>query len=277
MHKWCYVGGAALAVTFLATSALATVTFNLTGVGSGDPSLDNIYTSPYTGTINGGPTIPVICDDFADDSFVPEQWTAYVTSLSSLTSSVDNNLKWGTSATGTSNVVAGTAPTVGSVNSFSWNLSQTEAYDVAALLSIDIVTSGQGSTAQKDLSYALWGLFDPSGSSGAFTWLSSYSDYSDQSAAETDLKNAINQVTNAINGGTLSSLLGNYNITIYSYDPYANPNGPSCGGGPCPNSPPQEFISVTTPEASTPALLAIDLLGFLALAAFLRRRIPRNI
>ena len=281
IHRSLFAVLAALALVFLATSPLVaqTVTFNLTNVGSGDPSLDSIYTSPYTGNINGGPTIPVICDDFADESFIPEEWTAYVTSLSPTSTAVNPILRWGDS-----NVVAGTAPTVGSVSSYSWSLTQTHAYDVAALLSIDILTSVQGSQAQKDFSYALWGLFDPT---DAFAWLNSNGSYTDQSNAETDLNNAIGQVNGAISGGTLGGILGNYNVTIYSYDPPPSAGGtgmiPMCGSplvGCAANGyslPPQEFISVTTPEVSTPVLMAVDLLGFMALVGFLRKRISRTI
>jgi hypothetical protein len=278
IYKSWYLTAAAFALVLLVTRPLAAqnVTFNLTNVGSGDPSLDNIYTSPYTGNINGGATIPVICDDFADESFIPEEWTALASSLSPTSTSVNGNLKWGTS-----NVVDGTAPTIGSVNEFSWDLTQTQAYDVAAILSIDILNSTQGSMAQQDLSYALWGLFDPTGTAGdlgAFAWLNSYADYSDQSAAESDLSSALGQVNSAITNNTLGSILGNYNVTIYSYvSPSNGGMTPLCGGSACSQLPPQEFISVTTPEASTPVLMAMDLLGFMALVVFFRKRIGRSV
>src|ERR1700691_3630868 len=76
MHKSWYV---IVALALLATTALLAqepVTFNLNSLGSGS-TLASAYTSPYTGSINGGPTIDVICDDFADNTFDPEEWTAY--------------------------------------------------------------------------------------------------------------------------------------------------------------------------------------------------------
>jgi hypothetical protein len=142
--NWCAL--IALTVVPLACGPLAaqsTATFLLNSAGSGS-NLGGVYTSPYTGEINGGTTIPVICDDFADDSFVPEQWTAYVTSLSSLDSGTDSNtseLNWQNSA-----------PTVDGT------LSQVQAYNAAALLSIGILTST--GTAQEEYSFALWDLFD---------------------------------------------------------------------------------------------------------------------
>src|SRR5579862_563376 len=99
MQKQWYLIIFAVALIVLGTGPLAaappTTTFNLTSVGSG-ANLAGVYTSPYAGTVTpGGPTIPVICDDFIDDSYVPETWTAYVTSLSSLTSgTTDSFLRW---------------------------------------------------------------------------------------------------------------------------------------------------------------------------------------
>ena len=114
----------------------------------------------------------------------------------------------------------------------------------------------------------MWGLFE---SSAAFGQLNGYT--SDQTNAENYLNTAIADVTNGtVNGMSLSSYLSNYNVTIYTYDAAAGlPKG--CGGN-C-SQPPQEFITVTTPEASTPVLLAADLFGFLALFAFLRKRLSR--
>ena len=100
VKKSSYVVPALLALGIWASSPLAaappTADFYLNSAGSG-ANLAGVYTSPYTGSINGGPTIPVICDDFADESFVPEEWTAYVTTLPQLLSGTppDTYLKFG--------------------------------------------------------------------------------------------------------------------------------------------------------------------------------------
>jgi hypothetical protein len=269
MQKSWYAVGAALALVLLATSPVAAqtqVAFELNSPGSG-ANLAGVYTSPYTGTINGGSTVPVICDDFADESYVPETWTAYETSLSSMISGAANTsvLKWQPS---TLEELYGTP-----------GLSQVQAYEVAAVLSIDILFgSATGSTAQEDYSYALWGLFDPcgngtngtsptsclsgtpatSGDLGAFGQLETYSP-SNLSAAETDLSTAIAAVTSG------SANLSNYDVTIYSYDTGATGN---CGGT-C--TPPQEFITVSMAEPPAPALLGVDLLGLAGLILLARR------
>ena len=48
----------------------------LTGLGQGNV-MAGVDTSLYAGTINGTPTT-IICDDFADDSFMNESWQANV-------------------------------------------------------------------------------------------------------------------------------------------------------------------------------------------------------
>ena len=255
MQKSRYVFVAALlAIVLLAASPLAaqpTATFNLTGVGSG-ANLAGVYTSPYAGKINGGATIPVICDDFSDESFVPEQWTAYATSLSSLLSGTANTsvLKW------QSPFLIGSGAAVAM-------LSQTEAYSAAALLAIDILTST--GIAQEEYSFAMWDLFDP----GAFALLTSHGFVPYETVAQNFLNIAVNEAStgNMTSGSSVSSYLSNYTVTIYSY----NGKGTWCGGGYCP-PPPQEFITVSVAEPPSPALLGVDLLGLAGLVLFARRR-----
>jgi len=245
----------------------ATTTFYLDDPGPTGANLAGVYTSPYLGQVNY-PTsaiVPVICDDFADESFVPEEWTAYVTTLpqvlsgtygnTTVTGDPDTYLKFGDT-----NSVTGSY--VGSLSG-SWSLTQDQAYEVAAILAIDIM--GSSGTAQEDLSYAMWGLFE---SSEAFGQLSGYT--SDLTNAENDLKAAIGEVTS----GNAAAILSDYNITIYSYDTGAlcGPSLVACTSANGYTSPPQEFIRVTTPEASTAVLFAVDVLGFIGLFGFLRKR-----
>jgi hypothetical protein len=270
---WLGFAGGLVVVVLAASPLVAQVNFNLTGAGSGGPNLDGVYTSPYTGTINGGPSVPVICDDFSDESYLPEQWTAYQTSLSTIVGgSGPSYLQW-------KDADSNGAVSAGGTSYAGWDLSQPLAYEAATVLSIDILQAAPGSTAQKVYSYALWELFDPYGSlpadPGVIPWLNGASgtvDTATLQAATADVEAAVNQVKGS--GFNLSAYLNANNIssvTIYSYDAAGGP--PTCSGGSCASSPPQEFISVTTPEASTPVLLAVDLLGLVALAGFLRKRI----
>lgn len=263
-HKLRYVqhiAMGALALVMLTGSSLVaepTATLYLVNPGSG-ANLAGIYTSPYNGSINGGPTVPIICDDFADETYQSEYWQTFVTPLSTVTSesSVDNTLKW----TG-----AGT-------------LNQAQAYEAAAILAVDILQSPAASLNQELYSYALWALFDPTSTvanpgPGAIDWLNTHGDGGDVPTVNSYVNAAINDVTNpsaTINGQTLSQFLNTYHVTIYSFDTSV---APTCPGGGCP-PPPQEFLTVTTPEASTPIVMAVDLLAFLGLFAFLRRRSVR--
>jgi hypothetical protein len=252
MQKSAYVIVAALGLVLLATGPLVaqppTATFDLTGVEGA--VLAGVFTSPYYGSVGGGTTIPVICDDFSDESYVPEDWTAYVTPVSGLTSSTtDSYLKW-----------LNTPGSTITVDSYS--LSQATAYTVAAVLATDILTSAAGSSVQQDYSYALWELFDPSDAEGQ---LAGYT--SDLTNSEAYLNNAVTYVEN---NNIMPSAYAN--VTIYSYD---SAFGTSCGGGSCP-PPPQEFISVNVAEAPP---LAESVLYFLLVGGsflfFGRRRILR--
>ena len=230
------------AILFCAAStawAAQTTTFTLTGVEQYQAQMGGVYTSPYVATIGGVTGINVICDDFADDSYVPETWTTYVTSLPTVTTS--SPVKWTGSGYG---------------SAVNYSLSQSDAYATAAYLAIELLGTDQstqaGRTIAGELSFAMWGLFDPN----------AYNSISGQTLTDSqaDLKAAIQ------NHGLLSSYT---NVSLYSYDAAAGlPVG--CGGT-C-GTPPQEFIVVNMPEPPSLAVLAVDLMGVLGLVVFFRWR-----
>lgn len=295
--RWAAISASAL-LFFAGNSLLAdqpTVTFSMTGAAIGG-SLDGIYTSPYQAQINGVPlNVPAICDDFANNSYVPETWTAWLTNLSEINSvpatSTPDHLKWNNADSSGDIVVGGTTYA-------GWDLDQKLAYNVAAYLAVRIMQTSVPSptTASEEYSYAMWELFDahsPSSSNypdqpppvdTVVNWLTS--NYNDP----TTLKNASQDVVDAIDAvcggsgrpnctttagvtsvtGTPTALAG-YSVNIYTYQ--------SCISGPCmatsPVNPPQEFITVTAvPESSSMATLGGYLLfGGLSLLFFGRRRI----
>jgi hypothetical protein len=252
-----------LAITSGTLAAQTTTSFNLVGVEGA--AMGGVYTSPYYATVGSSSSqIAVICDDFYDNSFVPESWTAYVTSLSSLPSSPPTPQY--------------TSGTVGSTT-----LTQTQAYTVAAYLAVEILQQNQatpsGQEAAGDLSYAMWALFNPyvlteqNGTTCSLPSGEGCLSLTDYNAAKTDLSNAFAAVQAAgLNPGNFDSAEGVSSVTIYSYD-----TGALCGGSPCATIPPQEFIAVNMAEPPSPALLAFDLLAVAGLMLLARRRLAGSV
>jgi hypothetical protein len=123
------------AVLFFAPTALAdsTASMLLTGAGN-NGALGNVDIGPYTATINGVST-SVICDDYDDDSYINETWTANVTTLGSL-----GGTKW---------VDLG---------------NSTNLYEEAAWLSLKLLSAGPDQAG--DIQFAIWALFDPNALNG---------------------------------------------------------------------------------------------------------------
>jgi PEP-CTERM motif len=71
--------GLAAVVLCIAPSALADTSMDLTSPGNNP--VDGVYVGPYYATVNGVANTPVICDDFTDESYVPETWSATSTSV----------------------------------------------------------------------------------------------------------------------------------------------------------------------------------------------------
>ena len=215
--------------------------------------LADVYTSPYTATIGGSTNVSVICDDFTDESYVGEDWMAYVTPLSSIVSGPATNdpLMW----SGASVTMPGPTTVI---------LGQAQAYEVAAVLAVDILDSAAGSPAQQYYSYALWDLFAPP--SAVSSWLASYGDSGLMTSYITpDLQSAVSYVLSSTN--TVQVLADVDATTIYSYEP----NTSSCNGVGCPTPTPQEFITVNMAEPPAPALLGMDLSGLAGLILIARR------
>jgi hypothetical protein len=260
----------ALTAIAFAGSAFAaqTTTFTMLGYPSGvqGPVMGGVYTSPYYAQVGNGGVIPVICDDFVDNTYFSESWTAYVTQLSAIPLS-------GTISS--PNYTNGTIPP-----SLTPNLNQAQAYTTAAYLALEILRTDQSTTtgqqAAGDLSYAMWGLFDPA----IFTQQNGTTcslQNGEGCLSAGDYTNAMNDLTTAwsyVNANNLNptnflAAEGLNSVTIYSYD--VNAGAPTCSGGPCPSAPPQEFIAVSVPEPSLLANLAVDFAGLLGLFLVGRR------
>jgi hypothetical protein len=230
-----------------------------------------VYTSPYNINVNNGPNgtgtintpLQLICDDFTTDITVGESWNATATTLTTLNSTTVAPLKFdNTSYNG--EALGGAGDVV-------------QDYAIAAVLASELLSLPDTDTqAAGDLSFALWDVFDS-------TLLgTSYASMSDPfgtitstqwTDAMNDLTGAIAQVDGVITGGSanpnaISGLMSGGTVVLSSLNISsltAYTPTPNAGVA-------QEFLQVTTPEASTPVVLAADLLGFFALVGFLRRR-----
>jgi hypothetical protein len=162
-----FLFGIAVALLFIAPSAFAdTASMTLTGAGSN--VMGGVYIGPYTGTINGVST-SVICDDFAAESYIPEAWTANVSTFA-------GGLTYVKFAGGT----------------------ETQNYEEAAYLALELLAAPVNSKQAGQIQYALWDLFTP----GALNGLSS----TDAAAAQNDLTNAANNYSSyfSLNPGQLA-------------------------------------------------------------------------
>jgi hypothetical protein len=126
-QKWW--GIVALAIICFAPCAFANSSLTMTGAGN--DVMDGVYVGPYYATVNGIKNTPVICDDFADESYIGHSWNFTANNFSTLSSSL-----WG---------------------------NQTSNYEAAAWLTLQMLSlnSNPGNATQVGyLSYAIWSLFD---------------------------------------------------------------------------------------------------------------------
>jgi hypothetical protein len=222
LAAWKLIGAALL---LCGSCALADVNMTLTGPGT-NGIIGNVYVGPYQGTINGVST-PIICDDFYDDTYLNESWTASVSTFANL-----SNTKFGA--------------------------ADALQYEQAAWLAQQLVnpasTCPTVANCAGDIQFAMWEVFDNTGSNTPFGMLTGH-----------DLTNAQSWLhlaqTQTFYAGEFS------NVTIYS--------PVSCVAN-CASWPSQEFMVVATPEPSELALLGVDLTGVGTLFFLLYRRRSRQ-
>jgi len=124
-----------------------------------------------------------------------------------------------------------------------------QEYDAAALLAEDVIANMWNATLAGEYSYAIWTLFDPAAINGyGGNSLTS----SQQSAVNSFRSAALTQAA----GGAGSGL----DVSIYT---------------PAKGYTSQEFLVVSTPEASLAATLAIELMALGGLIFLMRRRLVK--
>ncbi|MGH8318320.1 MAG: PEP-CTERM sorting domain-containing protein [Steroidobacteraceae bacterium] len=224
----CVLAGACLAP--LAAHA-SPVSMKLTGTEGA--SLDSIYTDPYyadvssqyltkAGQFNSTNSTPltIYCDDFYDEVNVNQVWQANITNLGDLSkTSALTTLMFDTSDA---------------------TVQETD-YMAAAWLVEAIARNNQPETADEEMSWAIWGIFD----SDALSKLKSYN-YDDWLAVTGYITNADDDIA-----GLTPSYFSNVNV----YTPLDATPGHAGS---------QEYFTVTVPEPSTLSLAAagLALIGF---------------
>jgi len=276
LKKYWYL--TVVAVLFFASVSVAQ-TMTLTSAGDvivwNQNNTEGVYVDPYQATVNGTPNTNVICDDWANNTYLNEEWNVNVTMASSTLSS-NTPMFTGTRPSG---ITIGTT----TYSNYS-NLSQAQLYDALAYLAHELLNNPSVASNQVDYSFAMWeldyaatrngnyGVTDPS---NPYTFLSTSSNYSgEQGYVTTDILNALNQ---AIGGSP------------YDDSKWEILSPGSCLSG-CQTTPPQEFLVYTggngngvgggppsAPESSATLVFGADMLGLLGLAFVFRRRLLRTI
>lgn len=269
----CLVGGA-----FAQTANLEITAANPDGY-----YLGGIYTNPYTFSItqNGSTTYPVLlsCDDFFNDVYQNESWTANITQLSTIEgeTSLNKTVYFPYNSSQAQNL-----PNNGStaVQQQQWG------YEEIAYLAADLYYNyakdtndsldNYGNAQAAQLSYAIWDIYDPS----LLTDNTQHLDSADLTAAENYVAQAQyfvqhgGLVGNALIFTPICNTTTNTGCTTESNIKLSN--GSITGA-------PQEFIEVLSPNGANPmpepsliAFLAVDLIFVLALVARGRRHTLTN-
>lgn len=125
-----------------------------------------------------------------------------------------------------------------------------QEYDAAALLAEDVIANMWNATLAGEYSYAIWTLFDPAAING----YGGNSLTSSQQSAVNSFRTAA--LTQAASGGA-----SGLDVSIYT----PSPLGAS-----------QEYLVVSTPEASLPATLGVELFALVGVMFLMRRRLVRG-
>jgi hypothetical protein len=237
----------AMVVSFGAAVQGATPTVNFGITGAGPNNLGGVYTDPYQISVNGDSSLLGFCDDFTDNVYPPQYWTALVTNLNEIPTN-PTTVFFG------DGIIDGT------------HYTELARYIAAAIIATDSLTHLADVTRANDDSYALWAVFYPALLTDSYQASCSEGCLSagDLAAARTTLQGALTAATEYSSGAAYEKASGSdvmiYTATIDGSTPSSAPNRP------------QEFITVRMAEAPSTALLAMDFSAVAGLALFFRRR-----
>jgi len=253
----------AAVLVFASATFAQTTQLTLTGVGDGAVVNSStygfgVYVDPYTATVGGVAGTAVICDDWSDNTYFNESWTANVISLASLNAGTNTSAPMFGANPGTA-----PNPTVNAV-------SQVQLYDELAWLGTQLLGNPNNYANQVATSFALWELtYNAAGSKMEKPSPYDFLTNSNTPGSQASVQNLLNQAYLAV---TTQNFTGDGQWSILT-PITGNPSDPiTCNGGSCPSTPPQEFL-VHTPESSAVILFSADMIGLLALAFVFRRRL----
>lgn len=200
----------------------------------------DVYLSPYYAYIGGATTeTPIICDDFEDETYSNEGWTASVTN--------------GLADSGTQMAKENPTVTGSQLNT---------DYDAIAWLASQLLQPDLTLYQQALMSFAVWDIFD---NSGVEAWVTPYKS-TDTNYGVVGKDPSYLEIYTEAQTALTSATPGERSIlTIYSAVPGSGLDGTT----------PQEFV-VVTPEASAPVILAFNLLALFGVFSVVRRRVLRN-
>jgi len=244
----------AAVLLFASASFAQTTTMTLTGVGNGAivwGSQFGVYVDPYTATVGGVPGTSVVCDDWSNDSYLNESWTANVISVTSL-----NN------GTNTASPMFGALSAAQNPTPNPVSLTQAQLYDEVAWLASNLMANPTNYNNQVATSFALWELtYSAAGSGQEIPTPTNFLSGSAQSGLQSTV--------NSLLGQAQTAMLGGYTGTGWSIlTPIPGTILPNNEGVP------QEFLVDTpVPEASTIVMFGVAALALLAMAFSFRRRL----
>jgi hypothetical protein len=205
--------------------------------------MGGVYTSPYGISIDGGTTVPLICDDFTTDISIGETWSAIPTTFSA--------------------IEAGTNP----LGTPKFTPADIQNYATVAVLAAELMALPDTSSYSEQLgeiSYALWDVFDP-------TLLSSPTGNDPfGTLTTTEVSDALGYLTGAQALVAHATTGGVVNLSAISIN--GSPIEDMTIYTPSPASASQEFVTVTMPEPSSLAVLAVYLLFWAGSLLFFGRR-----
>lgn len=238
---------AALAVSQPIAVADVQVILTLASPPNNGNSVGSVDLSPYNLNV-ANPSTPtlttltsLICDDFNDEIVVGESWTADVFTGSAIPTDIYDS-----------------AYGLGSDNSLYSLATLTTDYQEIAYLASQLSVDPADQAA---LSFAIWSILDPNQPDSTITGDVASLNGTEQAAYSTFLYNA-SSIANTSAGADYLA-----NLTVYQPVAGTQTEGATA---------PQQFLTVTTPEASSPAILALDLLALFGAVFLLRRRILSN-